>query len=293
LGKSVAFTSDLGDRWATQWPNWSAFQEFWEATVRWAMRGASPPNMMVMSKIEGGRGIVDIEAVDDEASFLNFMQSKAVVINPAGEAQPLTLQQTGPGRYHAEFDAEEAGAWLVNIAFQDAKGEMTGRIPTAIAVPYAQEYASISANGALLHNLANSTGGRILSLSDVEFIDLFDGDNLEVPQSPQPIWDLLAILAASILILDVAIRRLWIDKKSMQSMLAPVGKVSSVSVDALRKVHKSVERKVTSAEETNSEVVSLKEEEPSPTKKKLENRDDNLSQLLKNKRKRSGEGDDV
>jgi hypothetical protein len=46
-------------------------------------------------------------------------------------------------------------------------------------------------------------------------------------------------------------------------------------------------------EETNSEVVSLKEEEPSPTKKKIENRDDNLSQLLKNKRKRSGEGDDV
>ncbi|HIN84133.1 MAG TPA: VWA domain-containing protein, partial [Phycisphaerales bacterium] len=293
LGKSVAFTSDLGDRWATQWPNWSAFQEFWEATARWAMRGASPPNMMVMSKIEGGRGIVDIEAVDDEASFLNFMQSKAVVINPAGEAQPLTLQQTGPGRYHAEFDAEEAGAWLVNIAFQDAKGEMTGRIPTAIAVPYAQEYASTSANGALLHNLANSTGGRILSLSDVEFIDLFDGDNLEVPQSPQPIWDLLAILAASILIIDVAIRRLWIDKKSMQSMLAPVGKVSSVSVDALRKVHKSVERNVTTAEETKSEAVSLKEEEPSPTKKKIENRDDNLSQLLKNKRKRSGEGDDV
>ncbi|MBT5366094.1 MAG: VWA domain-containing protein [Phycisphaerae bacterium] len=293
LGKSVAFTSDLGDRWATQWPNWSAFQEFWEATTRWAMRGASPPNMMVMSKIEGGRGIVDIEAVDDEASFLNFMQSKAVVINPEGEAQPLTLQQTGPGRYHAEFDAEEAGAWLVNIAFQDAKGEMTGRIPTAIAVPYAQEYASTSANGALLHNLANSTGGRILSLSDVEFIDLFDGDNLEVPQSPQPIWDLLAILAASILILDVAIRRLWIDKKSMQSMLAPVGKVSSVSVDALRKVHKSVDRNVTTAEETNSEVDSLKEEEPSPTKKKIENRDDNLSQLLKNKRKRSGEGDDV
>ena len=130
LGKSVAFTSDLGDRWATQWPSWSRFPEFWEATVRWAMRGSSPPNMMVTSRIEGERGIVELEAVDDDAAFLNFMHSKAVVINPDGEAMPLTLQQIGPGQYHAEFDAVDAGAWLVNIAFQDASGEMTGRIPT-------------------------------------------------------------------------------------------------------------------------------------------------------------------
>jgi len=293
LGKSVAFTSDLGDRWATSWPNWTGFQEFWEATIRWAMRGSSPPNMMVTSQIEGGRGIVDIEAVDDDASFLNFMQSKAVVIDPSGEAQPLSLQQTGPGRYHAEFDAEEAGAWLVNIAFQDAKGEIAGRIPTAITVPYAQEYASISANSALLHTLANNTGGRILSLSDVDFIDLFDGTNLEVPQSPQPIWDLLAILAASILIVDVAIRRLWIDKKSMQSMLAPVGKVSTVSVDALRKVHKPLDKTAKDIPVNVTEEVSPKQETPKSVKTDHQDSEDNLSQLLKNKRKRSGDGSDT
>jgi len=294
LGKSVAFTSDLGDRWATKWPSWSSFPEFWEATIRWAMRGSSPPNMMVTSRVEGERGIVELEAVDDDAGFLNFMHSKAVVISPDGEAVPLTLEQTGPGRYHAEFDVSEAGVWLVNIAFQDASGEMTGRIPTAVTVPYPREYASTSANVALLLELAQRTGGRVLSLDDVDTVDFFDGSDIELPKSPQPIWDLLAIIAASILIIDVAIRRLWIDKKSVQSMLAPVSQVTSGSVDALRKVHKPMERNQTDAVAPKTTT----EEEPSkpvptPPKKDVEDRDDNLSQLLKNKRKRSGQDGDA
>ena len=287
IGKSVAFTSDLGDRWATQWPSWPGFQKFWEATVRWCMRGASPPNMMVTSKVEGGRGIVTLEAVDDEAGFLNFMRSKAVVINPNGEAQPLTLQQTGPGRYHAEFDAQSSGAWLVNIAFQNGDGEMTGRIPTAVTVPYAQEYSATTANGALLHELASSTGGRVLALADLESIDLFDDSDVVFPESPQSIWDLLAILAASILIIDVAIRRLWMDKKSMKSMLAPVGSVTTGSVDALRKVHRQVEKN-NEEPHIQSSLPTPKKQDLSAPKDSIEAQDDNLSQLLKNKRKRSG-----
>ena len=287
IGKSVAFTSDLGDRWATQWPSWPGFQKFWEATVRWCMRGASPPNMMVTSKVEGGRGIVTLEAVDDEAGFLNFMRSKAVVINPNGEAQPLTLQQTGPGRYHAEFDAQSSGAWLVNIAFQNGDGKMTGRIPTAVTVPYAQEYSATTANGALLHELASSTGGRVLALADLESIDLFDDSDVVFPESPQSIWDLLAILAASILIIDVAIRRLWMDKKSMKSMLAPVGSVTTGSVDALRKVHRQVEKN-NEEPHIQSSLPTSKKQDLSAPKDSIEAQDDNLSQLLKNKRKRSG-----
>ncbi|MAI67281.1 MAG: hypothetical protein CMJ26_05340 [Phycisphaerae bacterium] len=287
LGKSVAFTSDLGDRWATQWPSWSGFQEFWEATLRWLMRGASPPNMMVTSKVEGGRGIVDIEAVDDEAGFVNFMRSKAVVINPDGEAETLSLQQTGPGRYHAEFDAPSSGAWLVNIAFQNGDGELTGRIPTAVTVPYAQEYSSTTANDALLHELARNTGGRVLSFLDLESVNLFDETDAVFPESPQPFWDLLAILAASVLILDVAIRRLWMDKKSMQSILAPVGSMTTGSVEALRKVHKPIERSKEELQDERVPKIPMKQEDPR-TEESNEEKDDNLSQLLKNKRKRSG-----
>jgi hypothetical protein len=292
LGKSIAFTSDLGDRWATKWPSWPSFPEFWEAAIRWAMRGSSPPNMMVSSRVEGERGIVELEAVDDDAGFLNFMHSKAVVINPDGEAIALDLQQTGPGRYHAEFEAKDSGAWLVNIAFQDAKGDLTGRIPTAVTVPYAKEYASTTANAALLHELAQRTGGRVLSFEDVDIVDLFDETALDLPKSPQPIWDLLAILAAFVFILDIAIRRLWIDKKSLQSMLEPVATVSSSSVDALRKVHKPVAKsKVDSLVQDGSNKEVSKTEVTKHSQENIEEREDNLSQLLKHKRNRGGRDD--
>ena len=306
LGKSIVLTTDLGNRWATQWPSWSDFPEFWEACVRWSMRGASPPNMTVTSRVEGNRGIVDLEAVNAENQLMNFMQSKVVVISPAGDAIPISLQQTGPGRYHAEFDAVETGAWLVNIAFQDANGEMTGRIPTAVTVPYPREYAVTTHNASLLHQLASETGGRVLSFDDIEFVDLFDDTTIQQPVSPQSMWDLMAIIAAGMLILDVAIRRLWIDKKSMQSMLAPVGKVTTSSVEALRKVHKPTSPMQRHAEDFSDvstpsmqenqpkEIQPNEKQKPKPKPKQdVTDRDDNLSQLLKKKRERQNPEDEA
>ncbi len=294
LGKSIALTTDLGNRWATNWPSWSEFPEFWESCVRWVMRGAASPNMTVTSRVEGDRGIVDLEAVDANNQLMNFMQSKTVVINPNGDATQITLQQTGPGRYHAEFDAVDTGAWLVNIAFQDANGEMTGRIPTAVTVPYAREYSSTSHNASLLNQLAMETGGRVLSFDDIEFVNLFDETTIEQPVSPQSVWDLLAIIAASMLVLDVAIRRLWIDKKSVQSMFSPVSKVSTSSVEALRKVHKPVKQKQVISEENVEDIPVEPAQKPEKKEQKqnIEDRDDNLSQLLKKKRERNSPEDD-
>ena len=38
-----------------------------------------------------------------------------------------------------------------------------------------------------MHELAQRTGGRVLSFDDVESINLFDRDGLELPVSPMPV----------------------------------------------------------------------------------------------------------
>jgi hypothetical protein len=185
----------------------------------------------------------------------------------------------------------------VNIAFQDSSGESTRSIPTAIAVPYAREYATTMHNTSLLLELASSTGGRVLSFDDMELIDLFDDTGLTVPQSPQSVWDLLAMIALGLLLLDVAIRRLWIDKKQMQSMFAPVGQVTTGSVDALRKIHKASTQDKQSIEpqelqiKKSSKKQATKEKPTVKQKKAVEDRDDNLGRLLKKKRDRGDQGD--
>src|SRR5262249_22638019 len=37
LGRTVAWTSDVGTRWTTTWSSWDQNQRFWEQMVRWAM----------------------------------------------------------------------------------------------------------------------------------------------------------------------------------------------------------------------------------------------------------------
>ena len=295
IGKSIAFTSDLGSQWTTQWPSWSAFAPFWERSVRWAMRGSMPPNVLVRSKVVGTRGIIDIEAVDANASFLNLMHSHAVAVDPSGNSHTISVRQTGPGRYHAEFDMDQSGAWLVNVALRSADGETTGAILAAVSIPYPKEYRATSDNAALLHELARRTGGRVLSFDDAQSTNLFDREGLKPPTSPKPVWDLLAILAAAMLILDIAIRRLWIDRKSMHTLLAPVSQVTTGSVDALRRVH--AKRGQTVQPPSVEDVEQLQKPPAQPKAESVppeetESRKDNLGQLLRRKRQRGKREDE-
>jgi len=177
----------------------------------------------------------------------------------------------------------------VNVVFQDKSGEASGKIPIAVTVPYAKEYAATTHNAALLYEVARRTKGRVLSFDDQLTVELFDSEGLHVPMSPTSVWDLIAMIAAGLLILDVAIRRLWIDKRSMQSMFAPVGEVSRLSVEALKKVHEAQPLvKEVQVEEIQKKV----HEEPTPKiKEKLPSkpREDSLGKLLKKKRERGDE----
>ncbi len=290
IGKSIAFTSDFGSRWARTWPQWEGYAVFWERSIRWAMRGSAPSNMLVNTRIEGDRGILDLEAVDADSSFLNFLETRGVVIGPDGNASPVSLQQTGPGRYHAEFPVDAPGAWLANIAFRSADGA-SGSIQAAVAVPYPREFRATSHNAALLHELADRTGGRVLQIADEQSVDLFDDTGLEVPRSPRPIWDLLAIIAAAWLVIDVAIRRLWIDRRDMQSLLAPVRETTTASLDALRKV-KSVSAPRHDPDPSQDEI-PVENPQRKETPREIDvDRDDALGRLLAKKRKQD-EGDDA
>lgn len=286
LGKSVAFTSDLGQRWATPWLGWSGYQSFWERSVRFTMRSSNPPNSLVTSTIEGDVGRIDIELLEGDSGYLNFMRAKAVLVSPSGHSETIELQQHAPGRYNTEFIVDEQGAWLVNVVFQNQEGDIVSRVPAAVTMPFDKEFATTQHNTTLLQEVARKTGGRVLSPVDLDLESLFDDTGLTMPESPTSVWDLLAMLAASILILDVAVRRLWIDKESVQSMFVPVEQASQSSVEALKRVHKSSSRKkkvhVVPAKDNLIHKEKGQPKEPEQT--------ESLAQLLK--KKRSRESDD-
>lgn len=215
LGKSVAWTSDITGRWGSRWVSWSEFKNFWEQSIRWTMRPSSPHNMIVNTRMEGELAIVEIEALEADASFLDFLQTQAVVLDPDSEVTSLDLQQTGPGRYRAEFETDKAGAYLININYAGGSVEspIRGNLQAAVTVPYSREFRAVRHNAALMEELTERTGGRMIQSTNAALVDLFNRDDLEIPKSPKYIWDLLTIIAASLFLLDIAARRISVDPK--------------------------------------------------------------------------------
>jgi hypothetical protein len=80
-----------------------------------------------------------------------------------------------------------------------------------VSVPYPKEFRTVRDNAALLLQIAEKTGGRVLRLGPTQGVDAFDRANLPIPESQRRMWDLMAILAAVLFLLDVAVRRLAID----------------------------------------------------------------------------------
>ena len=105
--------------------------------------------------------------------------------------------------------------------------------------PYPAEYRAIRDNAALLRSIAERTGGRVLRLTDAKTWELFDRSDLGSSRTARALWQLAAILAAVLILLDVAWRRISFDRRDAQELAARVtgGSVSAGSggVDALRR----------------------------------------------------------
>jgi len=237
LGRSIAFTSDLTGRWGSSWVAWAGASAFWEQAIRWIMRPPQPRDAILRTVLEGSRGVVELESASGGGGSVD-----ARVIGPDGRAATLPLRQVAAGRWRGEFDASEQGAYLVNAGFavEGDGGEVrTGSLQAAVSVPYAREFRAVRDNAALLEAVAKRTGGRVIRMNDAVGVSLFDRRGMEAPLAAKRIWDLLAILAASLFLVDVAVRRIAFDTKEARDAAArAMGRVQEAgdaSVEAWRK----------------------------------------------------------
>lgn len=206
LGKTVAFTSGWWPHWGENWTQWSRFGKFWAQIVRWSMRQEVPANFETYTRVDGSRARIVVDALDKDASYLNFLQLKSNAIGPDNQPIPLHFVQTGPGKYEAEFDAERAGQYLANVHVFD-RGKQLGTLRTGLSAPFSPEYKDLVSNEALLRQLAEISSGRWLDVPG-EQADVFSHD-LPPTKARQTAWNwVLAWLLLPAFLIDVAVRRL-------------------------------------------------------------------------------------
>ena len=231
LGRSVAFTSDAGRKWATQWPSWDNYAAFWSQVVRWAMRPVDNRNLALNVRREDGKIKVVVDALDKDSQFLNFLQIQGSVLSPDLKRSRLDLVQTAPGRYEGTVDeAEASGNYFVNLGYAGA-GDVKGVVSTGVSVPYSDEYRELKSNPGTLETIASLTDGETLAWkrrpdNSIDLARTLDDSHpyrrdafTQPPRALTPLWPNLLWLAGVLFLGDVAIRRVSPDFARMRRQL--------------------------------------------------------------------------
>jgi uncharacterized membrane protein len=218
LGKSAVFTGDAYNRWDAAWVGSDLYEKFWSQVIRGVSRSPVSPDFDVDMTTDGDKGHLVIHAQQETNAFNNFLTFNGTVAGGADlSGHPIHPVQTGPGVYEADFDASSQGSYICYLSYAGQNGQ-SGTLLAGTSVNSSPELRELKSNDVLLSQIADRTGGRLLTPFDAAGIDLFTRDGLQPSTSPQPIWDLLIPFLLGLILLDVAVRRIawdWAATKRM------------------------------------------------------------------------------
>jgi uncharacterized membrane protein len=239
LGRTAVFTSDAYNKWATNWVGSDSFSKFWAQVVRSVSRAPVSTDFDLHTTQDGDKGHIKVEAVNKDNGFLNFVNIAGTIVGPDEKAHDFRLEQTGPGTYEADFDASVPGDYVYMLNYTGEKGASGVLPPGGLAVNGSAELRDLDSNDALLRQIKERTGGRLLEPFDAASADLFSRDGLMITTSPQPIWDKLIPPLLILILLDVAVRRIAWDWLSTQRLIQSAAKQVRMFTQTTRAVESS------------------------------------------------------
>ena len=199
LGTTLAFTSDAQARWGARWVSWNQFGTFWAQAMRVVTRRATRNDYQVTARHEGAGGVLEVQAFDTLGNPLNSIGAKVRVSTPEGNSFEVPLSQKGPGTYEGRFTASELGSYVVTVAENEGNTVST----SGFSIPYPPEYKAYRANTPLLEKLSRQTGGMALK-SATDAARPIANPGVSIAQ----LWAWFVMLAAILLPIDVAVRRI-------------------------------------------------------------------------------------
>jgi hypothetical protein len=213
LGRSVAVTTDAGQKWAAGWPNSAVYDNFWGQLVRWMLRPGENQDLQLSMQEKDGEVTVVVNAVDKKSEFINFLKLAGNVVQPQTEdgkvsSIPVEFRQTEPGKYEAKFRAEQAGSYYMTVSSEGAGDR--AMLFAGLDVSYPPEFRDLESNPELLENIATLADGRVVALDRAADTDFFLRE-----QAPafrlKDAWPLLLLASLCLFLTDVAVRRIAVE----------------------------------------------------------------------------------
>jgi len=205
LGRTVAFMSDVKNRWAAQWLEWPGYGRLWAQVVRGVARPPFEPLSWRVAR-EQREAVITLTG-QDAAGFRTALAPRVHVISPEGREDTLLLRQTGAGEYQARVPL--TGTRMQPYRFElQAEGGIdaasAARLGTrTLYYAHTDEFRTRAPDTALLAALSLQTGGRPGALPDEIFDPRDDGGT-----RARPLWPWLLGAALLLYLIEIGVRRM-------------------------------------------------------------------------------------
>ncbi|TWU40452.1 VWA domain-containing protein [Novipirellula artificiosorum] len=264
LGRTAVMTTDAGARWAADWTSWGGYEKFYSQLVRWLMRPTGDTGKFsIATQVRDGEVQVVVSALDQDDSFLNFLDINASALDPRLKPIALRMRQAAPGRYVGSFPADEAGSYFVNVT----PGPGASPLTTGVTVPYSDEFRVRETNQALIESLASikprgGEAGQVAPPLEIQLSEALIDTNafrggLALARSFRDAWPWFVLASCGLFLGDVFVRRVaipfdWVHRTihRIRGKSTASESVATTRLDALRKskdsLSDSLERRRTS-----------------------------------------------
>ena len=202
-GTALAWTSDIKNRWSVDWIRWGSYPKFWAQVVRASMRRKVYDSYDLTAKVVDGRAIVTVDAIDSGEKFVNELDTKLEVIDPANNKviQTLPMAQTAAGRYTVDYQIPKYGSFLLK-AIHQRNGKTVAESPGSVALSYPLEYLRTTPNLDPMKHAASVSGG----LDQAEPAKVFDPGTESVSYT-QDLWPFVLLGVVILFLLDLYAKR--------------------------------------------------------------------------------------
>ena len=215
IGWSLAWTSDVKNRWAVEWLRWPVFGQFFGQMVREHMRVKHRREFDMKTEVSGGEVRAYIDAFGADDRFENGLDSTLTLIGPmpGKDRREMPMKQTAPGRYEADFLLDRYGSFLLRAEHkrlgEDGKKNAVAVSYGHINNPYPAEYSRFEPDRETMERVAQTTGGQV----DPSPSSVFDplGETITYHED---LWPRLVLAAILVFLLDLLVRRVrFFDRK--------------------------------------------------------------------------------
>ncbi len=201
LGRVVAWTSDDGSDYASEWASWDQYNQFWGQAMRWSL--PDPTNQAITVDLErtGTNAVITVNSQTADGNATDLQGQSLNITLPSGETQSARLSIMSPGSYEAIVTSPLPGSYRLGLP--DFGLEMAG------AIQISPEWLPAEDGAGLLESIADRTGGSIRSLDQAPDATLFDSGqaNARAPGAVQAVWYIPLIIALALFVADIALRQ--------------------------------------------------------------------------------------